>query len=593
MVRREKGSPNPWTVGHEEVLEEMSERIKVAARRRNGRVQMVANRRRLRARREGQVLVRLEEEVEGAREEVRLARRELKRFLRRLEREWWMERIRECETASVEGRVGDMYKCLRRLGGRERKAPASGNITVCEFKDYFESVTKDKYEEEPRVIEEAVNGATDLREEVRAREANELLNEVPEREEIERAMNEMKESAPGEDGVRIGYIRLACEEVKERVIEMVREMFDKRADRWDESLKVGLMVPLHKKGDRNDRNNYKGVCLLAMGSRILARVVAKRLAWWAEHLSLLDENQAGFRKGRTTADVVQMMVRMQEDVEDYKRRVTEREGEVDENEWPEARLLDLRKAYPRVSKPGLWKLLERYGMKGRCLETVIDLHETTEYKVRGKEGMSDVWLPARGLKEGCSTSPILFNVYHQAVMRQAEAERRRRRGEVGVTWRWVPGSAFAGASRWEKGSSEAVSVRVSSALFADDTTIVGLKGEMNEGVRAVKEVMSKWEERNNEDKEEVLEFGTEDGGEVRVFGSWLSAKADVRNRIKRAGGLWWRVKGWLKGSRMSKRWQARVVEACVESSLLYVCQARVWYIRDMNRLQKWMDKCYR
>ena len=44
---------------------------------------------------------------------------------------------------------------------------------------------------------------------------------------------------------------------------------------------------------------------------------------------------------------------------------------------------------------------------------------------------------------------------------------------------------------------------------------------------------------------------------------------------------------------MSKKWQARVVEACVESSLLYDCQARVWYVRDINRLQKWMDKCYR
>ena len=28
--------------------------------------------------------------------------------------------------------------------------------------------------------------------------------------------------------------------------------------------------------------------------------------------------------------------------------------------------------------PGLWKLLERYGMNGKCLETLMDLHETTE-----------------------------------------------------------------------------------------------------------------------------------------------------------------------------------------------------------------------
>ena len=49
----------------------------------------------------------------------------------------------------------------------------------------------------------------------------------------------------------------------------------------------------------------------------------------------------------------------------------------------------------------------------------------------------------------------------------------------------------------------------------------------------------------------------------------------------------------LKGSCMTRRWQARVVEACVESSLLYDCQTRVWYKRDIDRLQKWIDKCYR
>ena len=48
-------------------------------------------------------------------------------------------------------------------------------------------------------------------------------------------------------------------------------------------------------------------------------------------------------------------------------------------------MLDLRKAYPRVSKPELRMLLERCDLKGRYLETVYDLHERTEKKVRGRE----------------------------------------------------------------------------------------------------------------------------------------------------------------------------------------------------------------
>ena len=130
-------------------------------------------------------------------------------------------------------------------------------------------------------------------------------------------------------------------------------------------------------------------------------------------------------------------------------------------------------------------------------------------------------------------------------------------------------------------------------LFADDTTIIRERGELGRGVDRIKEVMGKLEERNNEDKEESVEFGTEEGGKIRILGSWIGSGEDVRNRIRRAGGLWWKVRGKLKGSRISRRWQARIVEACVESALVFDSGVRVWYKSDFKRLQKFMDKCYR
>ena len=82
----------------------------------------------------------------------------------------------------------------------------------------------------------------------------------------------------------------------------------------------------------------------------------------------------------------------------------------------------------------------------------------------------------------------------------------------------MPGSSFASERVRERGSSEAKEIRIDCMLFADDTTVVETKGEMDESVRRVKEVMGRWEERNNEDKEEVLEFRTEEGHEVKIFG---------------------------------------------------------------------------
>ena len=125
----------------------------------------------------------------------------------------------------------------------------------------------------------------------------------------------MQDSAPGEDVVRLNYLLIGGRGVMQKLLKVVQKMFSSGAEEWEDTLKSGMVIPLYKmKGDRNDPNNYRGVCLLSMGSRILARIMATRLKLWAEDMGVLDDNQAGFRSGRSTADATQIMVRIQEDV---------------------------------------------------------------------------------------------------------------------------------------------------------------------------------------------------------------------------------------------------------------------------------------
>ena len=53
------------------------------------------------------------------------------------------------------------------------------------------------------------------------------------------------------------------------------------------------------------------------------------------------------------------------------------------------------------------------------------------------------------------------------------------------------------------------------------------------------------------------------------------------------------VRRRLKNSRLTKRTQARVVEAVVESTMLYNCQVRTWNVSEINRIQRKVDQCYR
>ena len=162
-----------------------------------------------------------------------------------------------------------------------------------------------------------------------------------------------------------------------------------------------------------------------------------------------------------------------------------------------------------------------------------------------------------------------------------------------MKWRWQPGNSFPSGNLWEKYSSEAETRVVTVSLFADDTTIVGRRDEIEEGVRTIKEVMERYEEKNNEDKEEILEFGSEEGKKIRMLVSWMGAKEDIKNRKQRAGKLWFKVKKQLKITTLSKRRQARIFEACVERALLFDAATHTWYMKDLKKLQQWADKCYR
>ena len=84
----------------------------------------------------------------------------------------------------------------------------------------------------------------------RFRSAAEKINGTPSFAEIDKAIREVKDSAHGADKVRIRYIWNAIPELKVNVIHLVQEMFATRADKWDQSAKVGQIVTLFKKGEK-------------------------------------------------------------------------------------------------------------------------------------------------------------------------------------------------------------------------------------------------------------------------------------------------------------------------------------------------------
>ena len=68
------------------------------------------------------------------------------------------------------------------------------------------------------------------------------------------------------------------------------------SDEWKES----IIVPIYKKGDKTDRNNYRGISLLPTTYKVLSNILLSRLISYAEEV--IGDHQCGFRRNRSTTD---------------------------------------------------------------------------------------------------------------------------------------------------------------------------------------------------------------------------------------------------------------------------------------------------
>ena len=114
--------------------------------------------------------------------------------------------------------------------------------------------------------------------------------------------DKVKEKAPGDDEIRMIYLKAARQMFQLMVIQVIQTMWETPVECWDDIVKVGVIIPLRKKGAKDNLDNFRGVCLLPIISRILARVRTTRLRNWSEKHGSFDDIQDGFRQGRSTAD---------------------------------------------------------------------------------------------------------------------------------------------------------------------------------------------------------------------------------------------------------------------------------------------------
>lgn len=162
--------------------------------------------------------------------------------------------------------------------------------------------------------------------------------------------------------------------------------------------KKGIVCPIFKTGDKKLPSNYRPITLLTTLTKILEKIMNKRLVKYLETNNLLSGNQYGFRSGRSTEDAVMKLTSM---VTRY----------VDRGEKCVGVFLDLQKAFDTVCVPILLARLENLGVRGSALAWFADYLTNREQAVRIEKQLSGNASCTYGVPQGSTLGPTLFLTY--------------------------------------------------------------------------------------------------------------------------------------------------------------------------------------
>ena len=123
----------------------------------------------------------------------------------------------------------------------------------------------------------------------------------------------------------------------------------------------------------------------------------------------LPDVQAGFRKDRGTRDQIVNI-----------RWIIKKAREFQKNIY--FCFIDSVKALDCVDHNKLWKILQEKGIQGHVTCLQRNLYAGQEATVRTGHGTTDWFQIGKGVGQGCISSPCLFNVYAEYIMRNAGLE---------------------------------------------------------------------------------------------------------------------------------------------------------------------------
>lgn len=215
-------------------------------------------------------------------------------------------------------------------------------------------------------------------------------------DEVREILINLGDSSPGYDGIG-GRLLIS---IQESIVKPLSHIFNISLEKGivPQELKIAKIIPIYKDDDPAVFNHYRPISILPALSKILEKLVYKRLIEHLNKHNIIYTHQYGFRKKHSTYMAITHLIN-----EIYKAK--------DRKENTIGIFLDLSKAFDTVNHHILLQKLSHLGIKNNALlwftSYLKDRQQSVSYN-----GTNSPFLPLLcGLPQGSILGPLLFLIY--------------------------------------------------------------------------------------------------------------------------------------------------------------------------------------
>lgn len=225
----------------------------------------------------------------------------------------------------------------------------------------------------------------------------ELLTKPFTYDELCIALESRKNTTPGLDDFQYHMLKKLHSSGTLHLLNIFNSLWQKKL--VPESWKTQCVIPILKPNkEPNDHNSYRPVSLASCIGKLFEQMIKLRLDYFVEKNNLLPDFQLLFRKGKSATDSFVLFTA------DIKNSLLSHSSAV-------CAFLDVQGAYDNVDLYKLIQVLHDIGIPGKLLKWLYTFCFDGTMFVRFNNILHGPYSVGKGLMQGSSLSPLLYNLY--------------------------------------------------------------------------------------------------------------------------------------------------------------------------------------